>query len=49
MRQSADDVFGQAYLQTFLQALGSSGWTIGRNVKIDTWWTASAVGSSEST
>ena len=35
---SADDADFQARVGAFLQALGHSGWTIGRNVEIDTRW-----------
>ena len=35
---SADDPDFQARLGAFLQALGQLGWTIGRNVRIDTRW-----------
>jgi len=43
MLQSADDPFGQAYLQAFVHTLGSLGWTVGRNVEIDARWTAAHV------
>ena len=35
---TADDVEFQAWVGAFLQALALSGWTIGRNVRIDTRW-----------
>jgi hypothetical protein len=35
---AADDAEFQARLGAFLQALALSGWTIGRNVRIDTRW-----------
>jgi putative ABC transport system substrate-binding protein len=35
---AADDPDFQAWLGAFLQALGELGWTIGRNVRIDTRW-----------
>src|SRR6516162_3086595 len=35
---AADDAEFQARLRAFLQALALSGWTIGRNVRIDTRW-----------
>ena len=41
---AADDAEFQAWVGAFLQALGQSGWTIGRNVRIDTRWaTANAA------
>ena len=41
---TADDVEFQAWVGAFLQALALSGWTIGRNVRIDTRWaTANAA------
>jgi putative ABC transport system substrate-binding protein len=41
---TADDAEFQAWVGAFLQALALSGWTIGRNVRIDTRWaTANAV------
>jgi putative ABC transport system substrate-binding protein len=36
---AADDAFFQARVGAFLQTLALSGWTIGRNVRIDTRWT----------
>jgi putative tryptophan/tyrosine transport system substrate-binding protein len=36
----ADDPEGQARLAVFAQGLQESGWIIGRNVRIDTRWTA---------
>jgi putative ABC transport system substrate-binding protein len=41
---AADDPEGQARLAAFAQGLQQSGWTIGRNVRIDTRW---AVGDAE--
>jgi putative ABC transport system substrate-binding protein len=35
---AADDAAFQAWVGAFLQALALSGWTIGRNVRIDTRW-----------
>jgi putative ABC transport system substrate-binding protein len=35
---AADDADSQARVGAFLQALGQLGWTIGRNVRIDTRW-----------
>ena len=35
---AADDAEFQARVAAFLQALAQSGWTIGRNVRIDTRW-----------
>ncbi len=35
---AADDPAWQAWVGAFLQALGELGWTIGRNVRIDTRW-----------
>ena len=35
---AADDAEFQARVGAFLQALAQSGWTIGRNVRIDTRW-----------
>src|SRR5262245_61735108 len=35
---AADDSRFQAWLGAFLQGLALSGWTIGRNVRIDTRW-----------
>src|SRR6476620_9053151 len=35
---TADDAEYQARVGAFLQALGLLGWTIGRNVRIDTRW-----------
>ena len=35
---TADDAQFQAYVGAFLQALAQLGWTIGRNVRIDTRW-----------
>jgi len=41
---TADDSEYQAWVGAFLQGLGQLGWTIGRNVRIDTRWaTANAV------
>ena len=37
---AADDAEFQTYVGTFLQALALLGWTIGRNVRIDTRWGA---------
>ena len=35
---AADDVEGQTRVGAFLQGLQQSGWSIGRNVRIDTRW-----------
>src|SRR5438046_1358419 len=43
--QAADDVEFQAWVGAFLQALALLGWTIGRNVRIDTRW--SGVNAAE--
>jgi putative ABC transport system substrate-binding protein len=40
MTQTAEDVEGQARLAAFAQGLAQLGWTDGRNVRIDTRWTA---------
>ena len=40
---SADDAEYQARVGAFLQALALSGWTIGRNVRIDTRWATANV------
>src|SRR5215469_15250292 len=40
MSTSADDPEGQARLAAFQQGLQQSGWTIGRNVRIDSRWPA---------
>src|SRR5262245_22361348 len=40
MHLAADDPEGQARHATFLQGLQQSGWTVGRNVRIDTRWGA---------
>src|SRR6478752_7064255 len=41
---TADDVEFQAWVGAFMQALALLGWTIGRNVRIDTRWaTANAA------
>ncbi len=37
---AADDPDGQARIAAFLQGLGELGWTVGRNVRIDTRWSA---------
>jgi putative ABC transport system substrate-binding protein len=37
---AADDAEGQARLAAFLQVLQQSGWTVGRNLRIDTRWSA---------
>jgi len=41
---AADDPEWQARVGAFLQALALSGWTIGRNVRIDTRWATTNVG-----
>jgi putative ABC transport system substrate-binding protein len=37
---AADDLEGQARLAAFLQGLQQLGWTVGRNLQIDTRWAA---------
>src|SRR6516225_7837821 len=41
---AADDPVFQAYLGSFLQELALLGWSIGRNVRIDTRWATSNAG-----
>src|SRR4249920_15216 len=41
---TADDVEFQAWVGAFLQALALLGWTIGRNVRIDTRWATTNAG-----
>jgi putative tryptophan/tyrosine transport system substrate-binding protein len=43
MNPAADDPEGQARIAAFLQGLQESGWTDGRNVRIDTRWAAGDV------
>src|SRR5258708_1248050 len=44
LNASADDAEYQAWIGAFLQALALLGWTIGRNVRVDTRWaTANAA------
>jgi putative tryptophan/tyrosine transport system substrate-binding protein len=43
---SADDPEGQARLMAFVQRLQQLGWTVGRNVQIDTRWSASGADRS---
>src|SRR4051812_12067878 len=38
--QAADDPVSQAYMAALLQGLQESGWTVGRNVRIDSRWGA---------
>ncbi len=40
LNAAADDLKFQTWVEAFLQGLGQLGWTIGRNVRIDTRWTA---------
>ena len=40
---AADDPFAQARQGAFLQGLQQSGWTVGRNVRVDTRWSAGSV------
>jgi putative tryptophan/tyrosine transport system substrate-binding protein len=40
MTQAADDLEGQSRLLALAQGLQESGWTIGRNVQLDTRWGA---------
>jgi putative ABC transport system substrate-binding protein len=42
---TSDDAQYQAWFGAFLQALGQSGWTIGRNVQVDTRWAAANAAS----
>ena len=37
---SADDVYYQSWVAAFHQALAVLGWTIGRNMRVDTRWAA---------
>jgi putative ABC transport system substrate-binding protein len=46
MTTAADDPEGQARLAAFVQGLQQSGWTDGRNVRIDTRWVAGDVGDT---
>ena len=41
---TADDMEFQAWVGAFLQALALLGWTIGRNVRIDTRWATANAG-----
>ena len=41
---TADDAEFQAWVGAFLQALALLGWTIGRNVRIDTRWAGANAG-----
>jgi ABC-type uncharacterized transport system substrate-binding protein len=40
MNSAADDPVGQTRIAAFLQGLQQSGWSVGRNVQIDTRWAA---------
>src|SRR5215211_4532558 len=40
---AADDPVFQAWLGAFLQGLALSGWTLGRNVRLDTRWAITAA------
>src|SRR5262245_41896400 len=40
MHAAADDPEAQARLAAFLQGLQEAGWSVGRNVQIDTLWSA---------
>jgi putative ABC transport system substrate-binding protein len=44
LNATADDVEFQAWVGAFLQALALLGWTIGRNVRIDTRWAGANAG-----
>jgi putative tryptophan/tyrosine transport system substrate-binding protein len=46
MGQAANDPEGQARVAAFLQGLQESGWSVGRNVRIDIRWSA---GNAEDT
>jgi putative ABC transport system substrate-binding protein len=41
---AADDLEYQAWVGVFLQGLGQAGWSIGRNVRIDTRWATANAG-----
>jgi len=41
---TSDDAQYQAWFGAFLQAFGQSGWTIGRNVQVDTRWATANAG-----
>jgi putative tryptophan/tyrosine transport system substrate-binding protein len=43
LNAAADDAEYQAWFAAFLQALASSGWTVGRNVSIETRWAPANV------
>src|SRR6266446_5929635 len=43
MNTAADDAVFQARVGAFLQGLALSGWTIGRNVRIDTRWATANI------
>jgi len=43
---AADDPRFQAFVETFLQGLARLGWTIGRNVRIDTRWATNNAANS---
>jgi putative tryptophan/tyrosine transport system substrate-binding protein len=40
---TADDGEYQSWMRTFLQGLGQSGWTVGRNLQVDTHWAGADV------
>ena len=40
MNTAADDPIGQTRIAAFLQGLQQSGWSVGRNLQIDTRWAA---------
>src|SRR5262245_24824634 len=40
---TADDLDYQAFVAAFLQGLGQLGWTVGRNMRIDTRWATADV------
>jgi putative ABC transport system substrate-binding protein len=46
---TSDDAQYQAWFGAFLQALGQSGWTIGRNVQVDTRWATANADSAAGT
>ena len=43
LNAAADDLKFQTWVEAFLQGLGQLGWTVGRNVRIDTRWAMTAA------